>query len=108
EPLGMTRPMDRSFWLKSGWKKFLGREYLRNAARLIATSRQECGELVGERFPSEKILVRYNGVDGEDFSRLPRRGAFRRTAGIPDDQPVIPFLGRLVPRKAPDFLIEAL
>ena len=108
EPLGMTRPIDRSFWLKSVWKKFLGRDYLRNAARLIATSRQECEELVGEGFPSEKILVRSNGVDGEDFSRLPTRGAFRRTAGIPDDQPMILFLGRLVPRKGADFLIEAL
>ena len=108
EPLGMTRPIDRSFWLKGVWKKFLGRDYLRSAATLIATSRQEREELVGEGFPSEKILVRYNGVDGEEFSKLPARGGFRKSAGIPDDQPMILFLGRLVPRKGADFLIDAL
>jgi glycosyltransferase involved in cell wall biosynthesis len=108
EPLGMTHPIDRSLRLKTVWKKLLGRGYLRNAARLIATSRQERQELVREGFPSEKIVVRYNGIDGAEFCRLPTRGAFRSHAGIARDPPMILFLGRLIPRKGADFLIEAL
>jgi len=52
--------------------------------------------------------LRYNGIDLEEFRKLPPAGAFRVKAGIHDDERLVVFLGRLIPRKGADLLIEAL
>jgi len=44
----------------------------------------------------------------EEFKKLPPFGAFQKSAGIPDDERLVLFLGRLIPRKGADLLIEAL
>ena len=107
EPLGMTRPIDRGFLLKRVWSK-LTSGYLSQASRIIATSELERGELIANGFPPDRVLLRYNGVDLEDFRQLPQPGAFRRKAGICDTDRLVVFLGRLIPRKGADLLIEAL
>lgn len=107
EPLGMTRAIDRGFRLKKIWNGLVG-GYLNQASRLIATSEQEMTELLDDGFPTDRVLLRYNGIDLEEFRDLPPRGAFRAKAGIRDDERFIVFLGRLIPRKGADLLIEAL
>ncbi len=107
EPLGMTRPIDRGFLLKKIWRKLAG-NYLGRASKWIATSELERKDLLAEGIPSEKVLVRFNGIDREDFEKLPPYGAFRKRLGIPDDERLILFLGRVIPRKGADLLIEAL
>jgi glycosyltransferase involved in cell wall biosynthesis len=107
EPLGMTRSIDRGFLLKKIWRR-LGREYLSEASKWIATSELEMKDLREEGVPSEKVLLRFNGIDKAEFSNLPPCGAFRRKSGIAGDLPFIHFLGRLIPRKGADLLIEAL
>lgn len=107
EPLGMTRPIDRGFRLKRLWHKLLGNRLLRNASLLIATSEQEQQELTADGFPPAKVRVRYNGVDLREFENLPPRGTFRRKWNIPSDAPMVLFLGRLIPRKGADLLLEA-
>jgi len=107
EPLGMTRPMDRGFLLKKVWSKLTG-GYLSEASRIVATSEQERDELFADGFSPDRVLLRYNGIDCEEFRQLPRPGAFREKAGICDDERFIVFLGRLIPRKGADLLIEAL
>jgi glycosyltransferase involved in cell wall biosynthesis len=107
EPLGMTRPIDRGFLLKKLWWK-LFRNYLPGASRVVATSEMERAELLEDHFAPDRVLLRYNGIDREEFRELPPPGAFRKKAGIVEDKRFIVFLGRLIPRKGADLLIEAL
>lgn len=107
EPLGMTRPIDRGIFLKKIWKGVASR-YLRGARRWIATSELERSELHAEGIPAEKVLLRFNGIDREEFKNLPAFGAFRKSMGIANDDRMILFLGRLIPRKGADLLIEAV
>ena len=107
EPLGMTIPIDRGFALKKLWRRLVG-SYLDRASRLIATSELEREELLACGFPRHAVLLRYNGIDREDFRTLPQAGRFRHQAGIRAEERLVLFLGRLIPRKGADLLIEAL
>jgi glycosyltransferase involved in cell wall biosynthesis len=107
EPMGMYRPIDRSFRLKRLWHQTVGRSFLRNADKFVATSELELDDLLEQGVLANKILTRYNGIDtGLNNSSSPK-GAFRDKWNIPRNQPMILFLSRLIPRKGADILIEA-
>lgn len=107
EPLGMVRPIDRSFRLKRIWHAVFGKKLLQHASLIIATSRQEEEELLADGFPAARIALRYNGVDLKEYATLPPPGAFRGEWALPADEPIVLFLGRIIPRKGVDLLIEA-
>jgi glycosyltransferase involved in cell wall biosynthesis len=107
EPLGMFRPIDRSFRLKRIWHGIFGAPLFRHASQVIATSQQEEQELLEDGLPRDRVVLRYNGVDLDDFATLPARGTFRAKWGISPDEPVVLFLGRLIPRKGVDLLITS-
>jgi glycosyltransferase involved in cell wall biosynthesis len=107
EPLGMVRPIDRSLRLKRIWHAIFGKKLLQHASLIIATSRQEEEELLTDGFPAARIALRYNGVDLKEFATLPPVGAFRSEWTLPPDEPIVLFLGRIIPRKGVDLLIEA-
>jgi glycosyltransferase involved in cell wall biosynthesis len=107
EPMGMYRPIDRSFRLKRLWHASLGDTSWRHAKRIVATSEMEMQELLDDGVPEKKVILRYNGVDlGGNPANQPR-GGFRKEWGVPAEAPLIVFLGRLIPRKGADVLIDA-
>ena len=107
EPMGMYRPIDRGFELKRAWHRALGKKYWENAAQVVATSEMEQQELLADGVPADKLVVRYNGIDSSMFGPLPYRGEFRKKWGVSLTEPMVLFLGRLIPRKGADILIDA-
>ena len=107
EPLGMSRPIDRGFLLKRAWK-LIAKPYLSKAYKMVATSDLERDELIAEGFPAGRVLLRYNGIDCQEFREPPSASGFRSSAGIRFGESFILFLGRLIPRKGADLLIESL
>lgn len=107
EPMGMTRPIDRSLQAKRFWHSFFGSSYLANAALFLCTSELERREVIASGIAPERVLIRPNGVDLTEFSPLPSRGTFRREFSIPPGDRLILFLSRLIPRKGADLLIDA-
>jgi glycosyltransferase involved in cell wall biosynthesis len=105
EPMGMYRPIDRNLQMKRIWHRTLGHSFLQGATRLVATSEIERQELLGAKFPSSKIVLRYNGIESPTVS--PERGTFRAKWKLLPEEPLILFLSRLIPRKGADLLIEA-
>ena len=107
EPMGMFRPIDRSFRKKRLWQQALGRSFWRGAARIIATSELEQQDLIDLGVPSEKVILRYNGVESCLVDGLPSRNEFRSRHSISSSEPVLVLLSRLIPRKGADLLIQA-
>jgi glycosyltransferase involved in cell wall biosynthesis len=105
EPMGMFRPIVRNFRAKKLYHVLLGNRLLRGAQRVIATSEQEKHELVTGGIDSARIVVRRNGIDIP--ASLPSAGAFREKWAISPQVRIVLFLGRLVPKKSPDLLLEA-
>ncbi|MGB6822437.1 MAG: glycosyltransferase [Candidatus Acidiferrales bacterium] len=105
EPMGMFRPIVRNFRAKKLYHILLGNRLLRGAQRVIATSEQEKQELVSGGINSARVVVRRNGIDIP--VSLPSAGAFREKWAISPQARIVLFLGRLVPKKSPDLLLEA-
>lgn len=79
---------------------------LRRAARVISVS-AALGDRVAEMgVERSRIVVVRNGVDGEAFAIRDKRAA-RERLGLPQDRPIVTFVGNLLPVKGVDVLIEA-
>lgn len=105
EPMGMFRPIVRNFRAKKFYHALLGNRLLRGAHRVIATSEQEKQELVTGGINPVRVVVRRNGIDIP--VSLPPAGAFREKWKISPQAQLVLFLGRLVPKKSPDLLLDA-
>jgi len=107
EPMGMYRPIDRSFRLKRLWHRSLGGTFWGHASKIVATSEMEEQELLDDGVPREKLVMRFNGIEVGTGAPRPARGSFRAKWGISENEPLLVFLGRLIPRKGADILIAA-
>jgi glycosyltransferase involved in cell wall biosynthesis len=107
EPLGMFQPKVRSLQKKRIYHALVGNELFRKAAKVIATSEIERQELIAGGIAEEKIALRRNGLDLEEFQSMPPRGALRKQLGIRDQERVLFFLGRLSYIKGLDVLVRA-
>src|SRR5271163_2564486 len=88
EPMGMYRPIDRSFRMKRVWHRSLGDLYWSHAAQIVATSEMEQQELLQDGVPAGKLVVRYNGIDRTASAAPTTRGAFSAKWAIPPDEPL--------------------
>ena len=105
EPIGMFVPIVRNVLFKRIYHRLFGEKMFANASAVIATSDQEQLELQSGGIPSNKIVLRRNGV--EIPSALPVRGSLRASLNIPADAKLLLFLGRLSQKKSPDLLLNA-
>ncbi len=77
------------------------------ADRLIVNTEEEAGQLVSlHHADPARIDVVHPGVDLDVF-RPGDRAAARAALGLPLDEPVVVFVGRIQPLKAPDILLRA-
>jgi glycosyltransferase involved in cell wall biosynthesis len=107
EPMGMYRPIDRNFQMKRLWHWTVGGRFWRKAERVVATSEIEYDELRADGVTAERLVMRYNGIDSDLRSHAVERGDFRNKWKIPGSEWLVLFLGRLIPRKGADVLIDA-
>ncbi len=105
EPIGMFVPIVRNLWLKRMYHAVWGRPMLVGASAVIATSEQEAEELAAGGLPRSRVVLRRNGV--EIPSSWPEPGTFRKAHGIPPEEKLVLFLGRLSAKKSPDLLLQA-
>lgn len=77
-------------------------------SHLIAVCQQAFTQALAMGVPAERLALIPNGVDLQQFRPAPRDGAFRASLGIPDDVPLVGFVGRLDHEKGPDLFLRAL
>ena len=92
--------------LKQVFDRLVGFRILGEASRLIATSRSEAQQYRQMGVCEERISIVPNGIDVEEFARLPLYGGFRKRYKLLDKK-VILFLGRISRIKGVDFLMKA-
>ncbi|ORV68031.1 D-inositol-3-phosphate glycosyltransferase [Mycolicibacter hiberniae] len=77
------------------------------ADRLIVNTEDEARQLVAlHDADPRRIDVAHPGVDLDVFRPGDRRAA-RQALGLPADEPIVAFVGRIQPLKAPDILLRA-
>ena len=77
------------------------------ADRLIVNTEDEAHQLVSlHHADPDRIDVVHPGVDLKTFSPGDRAAA-RTALGLPQDEPIVAFVGRIQPLKAPDVLLQA-
>jgi colanic acid/amylovoran biosynthesis glycosyltransferase len=75
------------------------RELLKaRASRFICVSEFVRKQAIAKGFPADKLIVHYTGIDVEAFSARPNVSC----------EPVVLFVGRLVPKKGCEYLIRAM
>lgn len=103
----MEAPLQKNFLKKKIYIKFFEAKYLKGASGIHFTSEKEKREYVAGSLPMiKKSCVIANPVDTFAFSKF-RPSNFREDFGIPNDAPLILFLGRINWKKGFDTLIPA-
>lgn len=108
EPDGMHRRRLRSLRLKNWFDRTIGSSIMGSADLVVANSGRELGELAVDGAELSRLRLRPNGVSVEELMPLPRRGAFRRAAGIPSRASIVLALGRIAQVKGLVHLVEAV
>lgn len=99
---------DQSY--EAGWKRRLFRNFDRCIARFIAVSEFSEQMQAGRYGRGARRIVRIlHGIDLQRFRPAAgdERARTRRALGLPEDAPVVGFLGRLSPEKGVRVLLEA-
>jgi glycosyltransferase involved in cell wall biosynthesis len=80
------------------WERTAGRYILRRAARVLAVSEAARAHVIGLGAHAERTSLAPNGVDHDRFRTRPI---------VAGPRPTVAAVGRLIPNKGPDLLLEA-
>jgi glycosyltransferase involved in cell wall biosynthesis len=108
EPMGMLIPIVRSLAKKRLYDRLCGARLMAGAARIVATSEVERGDLLRSGLDPGKVVLRRNGIDLARFENPPNRGGFRKLAGLAPSDLLVLYLGRISRKKGIDLLLRAL
>ncbi len=103
---GLPAELGRTAY-KHVYDALVGRRLLGNACCLHALTPMERQQYINAGLSEERVVLIPNGVDTSAFNAMANVAAFKRRWNIPEDRPLVGFLGRLNPIKGVDFLIEA-
>ena len=106
EPVGMFKPQLRNVAVKRLYHRVFTQRMFRQSACVIATSPAEA-DTMKQFVPSEKLVVRRNGIDLEAFGSLPSGASFRERFHLAPQEKIVLFLGRISPIKNLDMLVQA-
>lgn len=93
--------------LKRTFDSIWGNTILRDAAKVIATTKIEAEQYRSMGVSQDRIEIVPNGVDLAEFSSLPEKGEFRARYGLGADQRIVLYLGRIHKTKGLDILAKA-
>jgi glycosyltransferase involved in cell wall biosynthesis len=97
----------------TGWreqlKKWLYPVWMRSISYAIPGGSRQAAFFRYYKVPNEKIVISHMTVDTDKIrsTSSPARSEFRRSRGIPEDQVVFTFVGRLLEQKGIDTLLDA-
>lgn len=106
EPMGMFVPRARSLLKKRLYNVTLTRWMARSAARVISTSQLEKDELLS-LVSANRIVVRQNGIDLDEFATLPDAQPLRTRLGMKPGDRLISYIGRISSKKNLHDLVDA-
>lgn len=104
---GSVLPFFEKQYLKISFDAIWGNRILKNAACCIALSKTESDQYEKMGVPENKIVIIPNGIDISQYADLPPRGQFRSKYGIPENERIILFLGRIHKIKGIDLLVAS-
>jgi glycosyltransferase involved in cell wall biosynthesis len=105
-PHGSMSMVINSTFSKRIYDKTMGIYELRGLSALIALNNSESMQAQAVGVPPDRIRVIPNGLDPSLYS-ITEKGSFRRKWNIPENQPLLLFVGRINRKKGPDMLIKA-
>ena len=109
-PLIITKHNEEPFY-RGPFNRPIGRLVGRRAAAVIAISDAVRRYMTGPKLglPDEQVHTIYYGIDPTPFARVPEQEslALRQEWGVPPTALLIGFVGRLVPQKSLETLLEA-
>jgi glycosyltransferase involved in cell wall biosynthesis len=104
---GAVLPFFEKQLLKRCFDIVWGAKVLDNAEKVIAITEDEVAQYSLMGIPGDKIVVIPNGIDLVQYQYLPSKGLFKSKYGIPQEEKIVLFLGRIHRIKGIDLLIEA-
>lgn len=105
EPLGMFEPRLRKVALKQVLDATLYRGVAGGASAVVVASQREADAVQACGVPAGKVRVRGNGFPEPTEAR--GDGELRRRLGIPDEAPLILYVGRVAAGKGIEHLVDA-
>lgn len=87
--------------------RFGGKNILDNASKVTALNKSEKDSYISLNVPEEKINIIPNGINISNYSKLPKKGEFKKKYGISEYEKIILYLGRLHESKGIDILITS-